>query len=411
MKALVLGKGKSGTSAGKLLSRFGVSVTYFQDGDSLEKIDFDLAVKSPGIPNEHWLVQELRNLGIKVYGEIELAYRFSKGEIVGITGTNGKSTTTALVYETLKRNNYSAFIGGNFGIPFSDFCLDTDDNSTSVLELSSFQIEDLISFRAKVSAVLNVTPDHLNRYSSFSDYLKSKLKITGLSDIVVLNGDDENLRKLKGNKFLFFSRTSPADAYFDGTFLISDGVKIPVSELPLKGVHNVENYLASTLILRVLGLKEDEILKGFLSFKGLPHRTEVVSVVDGVTFVNDSKSTNVDSLKKALESFSSVILIAGGSDKGLDFSSLRELFRERVKHLIAIGETADRFLETFGDLIPSVKAPSMEEAVREAFNRAERGDTVLLSPGCASFDMFENFEDRGEKFKEVVKKLEVEIGK
>jgi UDP-N-acetylmuramoylalanine--D-glutamate ligase len=137
----------------------------------------------------------------------------------------------------------------------------------------------------------------------------------------------------------------------------------------------------------------------------------VVSVVKGVTFVNDSKSTNVDSLRKALESFSSVVLIAGGSDKGLDFSPLRELFRERVKHLIAIGETADRFLETFGDLIPSVKVPSMEEAVREAFNRAERGDTVLLSPGCASFDMFENFEDRGEKFKEVVKKLEVEIGK
>ena len=410
MKALVLGKGKSGLSAGKLLSHLGFEVSYFQDGDHIGNLNFDFAVKSPGFPPEHFLINQLRDRGVKLIGEVELAYRFSSGSIVGITGTNGKSTTTALIHETLKLNGFKSFIGGNFGIPFSEFCLDTDDDSVSVLELSSFQIDDLTSFKADISVILNVTPDHLNRYGSFSNYLSSKLRVLELSDFTVLNRDDENLGKLRGNGLLFFSRKEPADAYFDGEFLVSDGVKIPVSELPLKGVHNLENYLASLLVLRLLGLREDEILLGFTSFKGLPHRTEFVTEIGGVSFFNDSKSTNVDSLRKALESFERIVLIAGGSDKGLDFSPLKGIVKSRVKSIVVIGETSDLFVRTFKDVVPVLKAGSMEEAVKEAFKLTERGDVVLLSPGCASFDMFENFEERGDSFKRAVKELEVKFG-
>ena len=415
MRALILGRGVSGRGAARLLRELGFSLTFYQDGDELPDLDsFDFAVKSPGIPINHKILRYLRRKNIPILSETELAYRFSRGNIVSITGTNGKSTTTAIIHSALKANGYKSFIGGNFGIPFSEFALKTDEETVSVIELSSFQIEDLTSYTSDISIILNITPDHMNRYKSFSRYRESKLKLIKHSDVTILNRDDPELKNIKADRILFFSRKERADAYVKERKKIvistrKGRAEIPLRELPLKGTHNLENYLASALALTVAGLSEEEIIEGLKSFRGLPHRTEKVAELNGVTFINDSKSTNPDSLKKALESFQNIILIAGGSDKGLEFKHLRPLFRERVKFAVFIGETAETLEETFKDLVPVERASSMLEAVRKAFQAAEAGDTVLLSPGCASFDMFKNFEERGEAFKREVLKLKREL--
>ena len=413
MKALILGKGVSGRGAAALLGSLCFAYEFYQDGDSFPDLSgFDFAVKSPGFSINHKILRFLKAKGVPILGEIELAFRFSRGKIVSITGTNGKSTTTALIHNALKTSGHKTFIGGNFGTPFSQFALETTQETISVIELSSFQIEDLKSYRSDISVILNITPDHMNRYKKLSEYRKAKLKLIKHSDITVLNRDDPYLKKLKGDNLLFFSRKEKTDVYVEKDKIvinIKEKTEIPLTELPLKGVHNVENYTAATTVLHLLGLKEREITEGLKIFRGLPHRTEPVGTVKGVSFINDSKSTNPDSLKKALESFENVILIAGGSDKGLDFSHLKRLFKERVKAAVFIGETAELLARTFGSTTLTVMANSMEEAVRKAFELSEEGDTVLLSPGCASFDMFKNFEERGEVFKRAVLKLKEEL--
>ena len=413
MKALILGRGVSGRGAACLLGSLGFSYQFYQDGDCAPDVSlFDFAVKSPGFPINHKILRLLRTKNVPTLGEIELAFRFSRGKIVSITGTNGKSTTTALIHTALKTNGHKTFIGGNFGTPFSEFALKTKPETVSVIELSSFQIEDLKSYRSDISVVLNITPDHMNRYRDFQEYAETKIKLLKHSDIAVLNRDDPQLRNLKGDNIIFFSRKERADAYVDSEKIVVNLKKkteIPLLELPLKGVHNLENYTAAATVLNLLGLTEDEIIKGFKAFKGLPHRTEFVGTVKKVKFINDSKSTNPDSLKKALESFEKVILIAGGTNKGLDFRELKELFKERVKGAVFIGETAELLAETFKGLSPILRANSMEEAVRKAFELSKPGDTVLLSPGCASFDMFKNFEERGEAFKKAVLKLKRDL--
>jgi len=409
-RSLILGRGVSGKGAGELLKRLGFQVEYFEDGEGFPEVSsFDFVVKSPGFPPWHRVVKEVKERKVPIYGEVELAYRFMKGRIVGITGTNGKSTTTALVYHTLKTSGREAFIGGNYGIPASSFALETSKSSISVLELSSFQIEDLTSFRGEVGAILNVTPDHLDRYPSFKDYLRAKLKASKHFDWLVVNRDDPNLSSLKGEGVVEFGRSS-GEFRLEGSHLSGNGVKIDVKELPLKGIHNVENYLCALSVLRVLGLSEEEIFKGFKTFKGLPHRTEVVGRIREVLFINDSKSTNVDSMAKALLSFERVVLIAGGKDKGLDFKVLSPIVKERVKGVVSIGEAAPLIEESFSPLVEVKRAESMDEAVRLAFSMASSGDVVLLSPGCASFDMFKNYADRGEAFKRAVRKLEEEVG-
>ncbi len=406
MSVVVIGAGRSGLAAESLLKRVGFDVVVYDDKSPVElPEDPEFVVKSPGVPGDHPIVDRYKQRGVEVIGEIELAYRYFKGKVVAVTGTNGKSTTTALIYEILKSAGYPCWIGGNYGIPFSSFVLEAKEEDIAVLELSSFQIEDLNSFRATVSAILNVTPDHLNRYSSFKEYLDAKLKLLEFSEISVLNMDDQNLSRIKG-KVLFFSRKGKADAWFDGKFINVKGFRLDVSELPLKGVHNVENYMAALLVLHLLGVPFEKIVDGFKRFKGLPHRMEFAGRVGGVDFINDSKSTNVDSLRKALESFERVVLIAGGSDKGLDFEEIRQLVEERVKCIVAIGETAVLFERLFSKCVPVYVESSMEEAVKKAYFHSSPGDTVLLSPGCASFDMFLNFEERGEAFKSAVRKLE-----
>ncbi len=410
MNVVVLGKGKSGKAAAKLLEKKGFNITFYDDKEPVELPEFpDFVVKSPGIPQYHPIVVSYRKKDIEVIGEIELAYRYSKGKIVSITGTNGKSTTTALIHHVLKEADYKTFIGGNFGIPFSSFVEETTDDSITILELSSFQIEDLRNFRSLISVILNITPDHMNRYRSFDEYVEVKLKLLDHSEILVLNLDDPALKGLKGKDFYFFSRKGRADASFKDGKILCENLEIEVDSLPLKGVHNIENYMAALLVLKKLDVPDVKILNGFRTFRGLPHRTELIAEINGVRFINDSKSTNVDSLKKALESYEDVILIAGGSDKGLDFSPLRELVRERVKKIVAIGETAEQFRETFSDIVDVEIEDNIFQAVETAYEFASIGDTVLLSPGCASFDMFKNFEDRGEKFKEAVKLLEEKL--
>ncbi len=410
MSVVVIGAGKSGQAATFLLKQLGFEVVLYDDKFPVELPEKpELVVKSPGVPGNHPVVRRYKQRGVEVIGEIELAYRYYRGKIVAITGTNGKSTTTALVYKVLKSIGYPCWIGGNYGIPFSSFVLKAKKEDVAVLELSSFQIEDLNSFRANVSVILNVTPDHMNRYSSFEEYLDTKLKLLKLSRLAVLNMDDPNLSDVDGN-VLFFSRRGKANAWFDGEFIHVEDFALNVSELPLKGVHNVENYMAALLVLRSLGVSFEEIVNGFKQFKGLPHRMEFAGKVGEVYFINDSKSTNVDSLRKALESLRSIVLIAGGSDKGLDFEELTPLIRKNVKCIVAIGETASLFKRLFSNYVPVYIESDMDSAVRKAYTQSEPGDTVLLSPGCASFDMFSNFEERGEAFKSAVKKLEELVG-
>jgi len=406
LRALILGKGVSGRGAAELLEKLKIGFEYYEDGDRPPELSaFDFAVKSPGFPPGHRLVRRVRE-ELPLYGEVELAYRFMRGKIVGITGTNGKSTTTAMVYRCLEAAGRKAFIGGNYGVPASSFALETTPTSVSVLELSSFQIEDLTSFRGDVGAIINVTPDHLDRYPSFRDYLAAKLKIVNHFDFMVINGDDLELSGLKGDGFVRFSLKGRGDFRFDGTSLAGDGFRVEVGELPLKGLHNLENYLCAVAVLRLLGLEEEEIVRGLKEFRGLPHRTEFVGAVGGVRFINDSKSTNVDSVKKALLSFDKVVLIAGGKDKGLDFTSLAPIIKERVKAVVAIGEATSLIEKSFSGLVPVRRASSMDEAVETAFYLAEGEGVVLLSPGCASFDMFRNYKERGEAFKRAVKRLE-----
>lgn len=404
MKALVIGAGKSGTSAKKLLEQNGYSVKVYDDKNPISVDNsFDIIVKSPGVAPSHPIVKKLKAGGTEIIGEVELAYRFSKGKIISITGSNGKSTTTGLIYNALRFLGYKTFIGGNYGIPFSSFCLETTQNSITILELSSFQIEDLRSFKSNISVILNITPDHLNRYGSFKDYAEAKLKLISHSDKLVLNMDDPILRNVKADKW--FSFKEKADATSNGRTISMSNRKLDLADFPLKGIHNAENYMASMLVLDLLKIKLEDASKALKNFKGLPHRTEYVKTINGIRFIDDSKSTNVDSLEKAVKSFKNIVLIAGGSDKGLDFSLLKKLFREKVKKLVVVGETADKFYKTFYDVVPVTKALNFENAVEEAFRSSSKGDTVLLSPGCASYDMFRNFEERGNRFKEIVNNL------
>ncbi len=405
---LVVGAGKSGKSAEKLLKAKGFKVLIYDDASPVPVgEDFNFCVKSPGVPPDHPLIKDLKRKGVEIIGEVELAYRYAEGRIVSITGTNGKSTVTAMVYHVLSKISDNVFIGGNFGRPFSDFCEKTDGSSLSVLELSSFQIEDLKKFSCESSVILNITPDHLNRYVNFEDYVLSKLKLIDHTEgTVVLNLDDPVLRSLSVKKRVkWFSMRERADVFSDGKFIYCGRQKVDLDYFPLKGYHNVENYMAAVSLLETLGIDFKVSVDLLKTFKGLEHRMENVAKIKGVLFINDSKSTNVDSLRKAILSVSDAVLIAGGKDKGLDFSPLKEILKDRIRAVVAIGETKEQFFNTFSDVVDVIKVNSLEEAVFTSFNLAKGKGTVLFSPGCSSYDMFLNFEERGKKFKEIVLSL------
>ncbi len=380
----------------------------------------DLVVVSPGVPFDLAALAAVRARGVEVIGELELAWRVMESDVIAITGTNGKTTTTALTGEILRGQMRPVLVGGNIGNPLSAQALDFSPDGLVVAEVSSFQLEATEGFRPRVAAVLNLTPDHLDRHGTFARYVEAKARIFArqtAADCAVLNADDAPTAALAARtaaRVVWFSRRR---ALSHGVF-VQDGWVVarlngrlealcPVAEIPLRGQHNVENVLAAAACALWTGMDPGAIRKGIAAFRGVPHRIERVVDGRGVTYYNDSKGTNVASTVTALGSFTEpVLLIAGGKGKGQDFAPLAAAARGRVRHAVLIGEDRDRVRAALAGLGIAIEdAPSMEAAVTAAAAAARPGDVVLLSPACASFDMFQNFEHRGEVFKAAVRAL------
>ena len=444
--AIVAGTGKSGISATKLLVNHGVKVYLFDEnkdrdieaikektGDSeLVQIELgelgedalsssQLMVISPGIPVDAPFTDVVRNAGIPIWSEIELAYHYGKGKIAAITGTNGKTTTTALVGEIVKAHNAKTIVVGNIGIPYTELCDTTDDDSDTVAEISSFQLETVIDFHPNVSAILNLTPDHLNRHYTFENYGNVKFSITKnqtMDDVTVLNYDDEHTRAM-GEKakdhchVVYFSRLEkPAGGVYveDGDIILEDGDKkinvLAIKDLKLMGAHNVENVLAAVGISYYMGVPVDVIRDVATSFKAVAHRIEYVDTVDGVAYYNDSKRTNPDAAINGIQAMvAPTFLIGGGYDKGSEYDEWIEAFDGKVKWLVLIGQTAQKIADCakrhgFNSIIFE---ENLQDAVAYCHENAVDGDAVLLSPACASWGQFDNYEQRGDMFKEYVR--------
>lgn len=379
----------------------------------------DLIVVSPGVPLVLPEFEIARKVGIPIIGEVELAYRHLRGKLIGITGSNGKTTTTALVSELLKGAGLRGHAAGNIGTPLISFVADSTPEDIYAVELSSFQLEGVDRFRPLVASILNLTPDHMDRYRGFEDYIKAKRHIflnQGKTDFAVLNSDDPRTAAIAADvhsKPVLFSRVSePNRGAFvrNGMVVYRDesGSKelLPVNAIPLKGAHNLENVLAACAMAILAGADPQTLEKSVRDFKGVEHRIEWVSEIDGVQYYNDSKATNVDATIKSIESFpGNILLIAGGRDKAGDFTVLRTLVRERVKHLVLIGEAAEKIRKALSGATGMSEANSMQEAVSICRTLARAGDVVLLAPACASFDMFRDYEHRGRVFKEAVREL------
>jgi len=386
-------------------------------------LEADLIVPSPGVPPLPE-IKEAQAQGKKVISEVELAYRFLKGTIVGITGSNGKSTTTTLTHKILMGGGLKSYLAGNIKTPLISFVENSRDDHFYVTELSSFQLEYIEQFRAKISVFLNISPDHLDWHKLFDDYYKAKKNIIvnqEEEDIAILNKDDPLVWKLnKAGKFktYAFSRKSKVTrgCYLQRNWIILSGREknnlIRISEIPLFGVHNQENVMAAALVGDILGIPLDEIKKSIITFKGLEHRLEKVLTLRNIEFYNDSKATNIDAARKSILSFDrKIVLILGGRDKGSDFKKLKSAISEKVKTIILIGEASKKIKQALENTIPSTTVSSLNEAVFTGFSAAEPGDIILLAPACTSFDMFQNFEERGKIFKQEVFALKEKIEK
>ncbi|OGP74558.1 MAG: UDP-N-acetylmuramoylalanine--D-glutamate ligase [Deltaproteobacteria bacterium RBG_16_50_11] len=378
----------------------------------------DLIVLSPGVDLKIEPVQEALRKGIRVISEIELAYRFISVPILAVTGTNGKTTTTLLLGEMLKEDGKKVGVGGNVGEPLILFVDGGGRWEVLVVEISSFQLEAIETFRPSLSILLNITEDHLDRYARYEDYIEAKARIfsnQNSGDLSVLNRDDPIVKKLwkrvRARKIPFsLKERLPEGAFLNGEeVVLRIGPKeenYSLARTPLKGIHNVENMMAAITAARVLGCSKEAIENALNRFVGLEHRLEFVREVGGVRFYNDSKGTNVGSVVRSLQSFSEpVILIAGGKDKNGDLRPLREEIRSHVKRLILIGEAKERMERELGRLTDTAMATTLEEAVVLAHQSAKKGEVVLLSPACSSFDMFKDYKERGKVFKDAVKRL------
>jgi len=438
MKTLVIGAGKSGVAAANFLAARGEAVLLtdsnaspdlpyplhgavacvfgHQDAALLDGVG--MIVLSPGVPRTISLLQQVEVTPIPVIGEIELAYRHMPqgSTIVAVTGSNGKSTTTALIGEILKIDGRQPIVAGNIGEPFIA-ALDTERPRTYVLELSSFQLESVDTFRADVALLLNVTPDHMDRYPTFDAYAAAKYRIFRNQephDVAIVNSSDRRGAPRESKAQLrHFSASRPVGegAFADGPDLVlrHDGNerRIPRASLKLEGTANVENALAAWLAARAVGVDDVSVQIAFGSFAGLPHRMVLVRELDGVRWINDSKGTNVDATLKSLESFppASVWLILGGKDKAGEFERMRTLVSEKTRAVLTIGAAAGRIAAALDGAATIVAAGDMQHAVAHAREHAKSGDIVLLSPACASFDQYRNFEHRGEHFEELVRSL------
>ncbi|MCR5773923.1 MAG: UDP-N-acetylmuramoyl-L-alanine--D-glutamate ligase [Lachnospiraceae bacterium] len=450
---LVIGSGISGIKAATLLFRTGAVVSLFDSNDRLlvddikrkfmEENDTDIyvgelpaevsekideVILSPGVPIDNPMVESFRERGVRISGEIELAYSHARGDVLAITGTNGKTTTTTLVGKICE--TYTAvrggktFVVGNIGNPYTAAALDTDDRSVTVVEISSFQLETTDAFRPKVSAILNITPDHLNRHYTMENYAAMKERITlrqGSDDVTVLNYDDTYTRAVgsrAGCRVIYFTGKDPAEAratgcdvlHIDGDMIMYNDIPvIGINDMQLIGSHNHENVMAAIGMTYAYGIPMDMIRDTIRSFKAVEHRIEYVRTVNGVDYYNDSKGTNPDAAIKGIKAMSKpTILIGGGFDKRSSYDEWIGAFDGKVRYLILLGQTADKIAECakehgFNDII---KVDSMEEAVARSHELASPGEAVLLSPACASWGMFTNFEERGNIFKELVNKLQ-----
>ncbi|UCG80107.1 MAG: UDP-N-acetylmuramoyl-L-alanine--D-glutamate ligase [Desulfobacterales bacterium] len=442
-KVIVVGLARTGLAVARFLKDRGAQVTatdlkqedelgsYAQEalamGISLKlgahKIEgfmgSDLVVVSPGVPHSITPLEVARRAGIPVIGEVELASRYIKEPIVAITGTNGKTTTTSLVGKMLEASGHNVFVGGNIGAPLIDYVNSSVRAETIVAEISSFQLDTIEHFRPEVGVLLNITEDHLDRYNDFSDYVRSKGRLfenQGSTDVAVLNGTDPTVSKLESlidSQRLYFNINNSGlhgavmrDKEMTCSLPGRPPVVLSLAKFRLKGSHNLENAAAASLAAFVAGGNQAGLQMALDTFDGLHHRLEYVRDVNGVQYYNDSKATNVDAVKRSLESFDSrVILIMGGRDKGGSYTLLKELIKERVKRLIAIGEAREKILNCLGALTSTEGARTLAEAVCLAHKGAASGDTVLLSPGCSSFDMFTDYAKRGVAFCEAVKDL------
>ena len=376
----------------------------------------DLIVVSPGVPVDAAPLVQARSLGEKVIGEIELAAQFLSGPIVAITGSNGKTTTTTLAGEIIAAGRHPTVVGGNIGTPAISLVERAKPETVVVLEVSSFQLETIQTFRPKIAVVLNITPDHLDRHRTFQAYVDAKARIfenQGGDDFAVLNADDPTCAELasrtRGQVFWFSRKKEVSQGAYvrDGRVLFRDpgGQQeiMLVSEIPLKGAHNVENVLAGVCVGSLMRCTAEQISQAIRKFKAVEHRLEYVATVKGVEYYNDSKATNVDATIKALESFAGNLhIILGGKDKGSDYSLLNDLLRKRVKKVYTIGAAAAKIESQIKGAADIVHAETLENAVKHAAEAAVSGDIVLLAPACASFDQFKSYEHRGKVFKELV---------
>lgn len=442
-RVLVFGAGRSGIAAAKLLQKLDAAVVLYEENKNADtaslkdKLDtgrnfkayfgnfpdqgldrIDLMILSPGISAGHPFVMSVKKKGIPVWGELELAFHNSRGKVIAITGTNGKTTTTSLTGEIMRTYFKEVFVAGNIGKPYSDIALETTDESVSVIEVSSFQLETIHTFRPNISAILNITPDHLDRHHTMDNYIGLKKDITrnqNMEDLCILNYDDENIKKIA-------DRIKTRIMYFSGECQLKNGLYLDegdivyardghtekicnVNELKILGRHNYENVMAGVGIAVSMGIPAKLIYKAVTSFKGVEHRIEYVDTINGVKYYNDSKGTNPDAAIKAVRAMNRpTILIGGGYDKGVTFDNWIMSFEGKIKTLVLLGQTAEKIAETarkYG-FYNIIMAKDLKEAVTAGAKMAVPGDAVLLSPACASWDMFESYEERGKLFKEYV---------
>lgn len=442
-RVLVFGTGISGIGAAKLLENVQAEVILYDGNEKLSKEeirnklpkdskckivlgelskelldDLDLAVMSPGVPLDIPAVEQIKAAGIPIWGEIELAYQMSKGTVLAITGTNGKTTTTALLGEIMKAYADSVFVVGNIGNPYTDAALSITEDSYTVAEISSFQLETIDTFAPKVSAILNITEDHLNRHHTMEEYIRVKELITKnqtKNEYCILNYEDEVLREFGEKspaKVVFFSseRKLEKGAFLDGDaiYLKTETETLEIvktGELKILGKHNYENVMAASAMAYYAGVPVEIIHKAVMQFRAVAHRIEFVDEIDGIAYYNDSKGTNPDAAIKGIQAMNRpTLLIGGGYDKESSYEEWIQSFDGKVKYLVLIGQTREKIQEAAHKcgFMNTILAEDLEEAVSICTQKAEKGDAVLLSPACASWGQFDNYEQRGDKFKEYV---------
>jgi UDP-N-acetylmuramoylalanine--D-glutamate ligase len=427
-RVVVVGMARSGVAAVRLLLDRGAIVRAVDEKPMGEVLgitvelqteaafrDADLVVLSPGVPADLDLLRDVRARGVAVIGDLELAAPYLEGKTIGITGSNGKTTTTALTGHILQQAGIACQVGGNIGTPPASMVETSRPEQWNVLELSSFQLETIQTFRAAVGVCLNVTPDHLDRHHSFENYAAAKGRLFDTQhagDFAVLNADDPSCvayaSRTPGNvQWFSLERPFAPGAWLENEVVRLDGdLLLETKHIPLRGRHNVENTMAAALASRLAGASLPQIAEAVRTFPGVEHRLELVREIDGVEYFNDSKATNTDATLKAIAAFSGGLwIILGGKDKDSDYTVLREPLRSKARAALLIGSAAKKIAAQLGDTVPTLHCGTLAAALEEAHEQAQPGETVLLAPACASFDQFDNYEHRGRVFKELVKAL------